>query len=123
MPSPLKPVSDLIEHPGSGPVNAPNRSLPERYPQAPEAITDRTCGKQFDQEPEVLDELIIVTLKWRGSVKRVFLGVKKRPGWNESRKKAWREISLIGKRTTHWTDFLARAYVVLNKCGFTRVDL
>jgi hypothetical protein len=110
--SPLKPASDLIEHPGS-----------ERYPQAPQATTDRTDGKQAHQESEVLDELIIVTLRWQRFVKKVFLGAKNRPELNEAREKVRREIFALGERANHWADFLAGAYAIFHKYGFKKVDV
>jgi hypothetical protein len=123
MPSPLKPRPDLIEPHLSRPVKYPSKGVSEGYPQAADGTIVRPRGKQSAQKPEALDELCIVRLKWQGFVKQVFLGTAKRPGLDAARDKTRREIFLLGEQASRWADFLARAYAIFKKYGFTRVDL
>lgn len=73
----------------------------------------------MDLEPE---RLWIVTVKWRGSQKRLHLGARDTPELEQVFARAGHEIEQLGEKATNWPSFLAHSLEIFRKYGFIRVE-
>lgn len=69
------------------------------------------------------EELYIITLTWKNTLKKLYLGGEKGPSGKEKFQKALMDIEHVGDGAQSWEDFLDKCIEIFRKYGFERVDL
>lgn len=69
------------------------------------------------------EELYITTLKWKDTIKKLYLGGEKGPAGKEKFKKTLLDIEQVGDDAQSWEDFFNKSINIFQKYGFERVDV
>ncbi len=69
------------------------------------------------------EELYIITLNWKTTFKKIYLGGEKGGYGKEKLEKALKDIEAIGDSTQNWEEFYSKSLDILRGYGFERVDV
>jgi hypothetical protein len=69
------------------------------------------------------EELYIITLRWKTTFKKLYLGGEKGEHGKEKIGKALKDIEAIGDSTQNWEEFHSKSLDIFRKYGFERVDV
>lgn len=72
---------------------------------------------------EEKEKLYIITIKWKNTFKKLYLGGEKGPSGEERLGKALMDIERVGDAAKTWEDFFNKSIDTFQRYGFTRIDL